>query len=172
MAKAAPPSFPSPNDWQHIIRVALPFCHITLSAQKPTKLPRILNTIGDHIKKRRLELGLYQAQVAEMIGVDECTVTNWEKNRTTPTLRCLPKIIEFLGYDLTGGDACTLGRRLVQYRKCRGMTQKELARLIGIDPTTLGRLETKRGKRNPSVFQKVAAFLCAHTLGTVPVDPS
>jgi transcriptional regulator with XRE-family HTH domain len=38
-----------------------------------------------------------QRQVAERLGVDETTVTNWELNRTTPALRFLPAIIRFLG---------------------------------------------------------------------------
>ena len=63
------------------------------------KLLTILNTHGDHIKKRRLELGLYQRQVAKILEVDESTVTNWEKNRTGPTRQLLPKVIQSLGYD-------------------------------------------------------------------------
>lgn len=145
------------------IRVALPFCHITLSAQKPTKLPRILNTIGDHIKRRRLELGLYQGQVARVLGVDESTVTNWEKNRTSPTLRYLPKLVQFLDYDPLAGERHTLGGRLLHYRKAQGMTQKQLAQAIGIDPATLSRLERNQGRCLASVIEKASIFLGCHT---------
>lgn len=140
-------------------RVALPFCSITLKAQKPTKLPTVLNTIGDHIKKRRLELGLYQRQVAEIIGVDECTVTNWEKNRTNPMLWTLPNIIEFLGYDPPVGEANSLGGHLLRYRKSRGITQKRLAKLIGIDAATLGRLEATEGNFLKPILLKAQFFL-------------
>ncbi len=51
--------------------VALPFCSIHLTARKPRKPLTVLNTLGDHIKKRRLELGLLQRQVAGLLGVDE-----------------------------------------------------------------------------------------------------
>ncbi|MDP2886817.1 MAG: helix-turn-helix transcriptional regulator [Ignavibacteria bacterium] len=137
----------------------MPFCSITLTAQKPAKPPTILNTIGDHIKRRRLELGLFQKDVAQILGVDESTVTNWEKNRTTPMLWALPKIIEFLDYDPSFGDPSTLGGRLLRYRKYQGMTQKELSKQIGIDPSTIGRLEKNRGECLPSVLEKVGAFL-------------
>jgi DNA-binding XRE family transcriptional regulator len=137
----------------------LPFCSITLTAQKPTKLPRILNTIGDHIKKRRLELGLFQKQVAEIIGVDECTVTNWEKGRTSPALRLLPKTIGFLGYSTSIGDTDTVGAKLLRYRKSRGMTQKGLAKQIGIDATTLGRIEKGRGRCLEAIRRRVSVFL-------------
>lgn len=53
--------------------------------------------IGDHIRKKRLDLGLTQIEVAEIIGVKESTVWNWEHG-TEPELRHIPKIIEFLGY--------------------------------------------------------------------------
>ncbi len=94
------------------------------------------------MKKRRHELGLFQKHVAKALGVDLSTVTNWEKNRTTPTLWTLSKIIEFLGYDPSVDNPSTMGGRLLRFRKCRGMSQKEFAMRIGIDPTTLNRLET------------------------------
>jgi transcriptional regulator with XRE-family HTH domain len=58
-----------------------------------------LRTIGDHLRKRRLGLGLLQREFAERLGVTESTVTNWELNRTTPALRFLPAIIALLGFD-------------------------------------------------------------------------
>jgi len=41
-------------------------------------------TLGERIRRFRLEHGLYQAQLAERIGVDEMTIVNWEKDRTAP----------------------------------------------------------------------------------------
>jgi transcriptional regulator with XRE-family HTH domain len=112
----------------------LPFCRVSLKAAKPTKIRQNPQTWGNHIKKRRLELGRYQAQVALILGVTESTVTNWEKHRTNPTLHLLPKIIEFLGYDPMPTETKTLSDMLLRYRKSRGVTQKELAMKIGIDP--------------------------------------
>lgn len=143
----------------HRRRVALPFCRVSLKAARPSKIPQNPQTWGDHIKKRRLELELFRAPVAEIAGVDESTVTNWEKNRTNPTLRCMPKIIKFLGYEPTISEPSTLGEKLLQYRRHNGMTQKKLAKQIGIDPTTLSRLERHRGSYIPCVKEKVVAFL-------------
>jgi DNA-binding XRE family transcriptional regulator len=80
--------------------VALPICQIVLKAQKPLKklFPDVLITIGDHIKKKRAELKLTQKQVAELLIVTECTIWNWENNYTQPTVHCLAKVIQFLGY--------------------------------------------------------------------------
>ena len=78
-------------------------------------------------------MGLFQKDVALILGVDESSVTNWEKNRTKPMLHLFPKIIEFLGYDPMPTETKTLGDMLLRYRKSRGVTQKELAMKIEID---------------------------------------
>jgi len=79
---------------------ALPFCHRVLRGQKPQspKYPNELKSLGDHIRRRRLDLGLLQRQVAQQIGVDETTVYNWERNATSPSVRHFPAITQFLGY--------------------------------------------------------------------------
>jgi DNA-binding transcriptional regulator YiaG len=54
--------------------------------------------IGEHIRKRRMDLKLRQRDVAGIIGVTECTVFGWEKGVREPSPRHIPKIINFLGY--------------------------------------------------------------------------
>lgn len=137
----------------------MPFCRVSLKAARPSKILQNPHTSGDHIKKRRLELGLFQKDFAQTLGVDESTITNWEKNHTNPMLRLLPKIIEFLGYEPSVGNRDTLGGKLLRYRKSRGVTQKELAKQIVIDPTTLSRIERGKGKCFPSILERVIAFL-------------
>jgi DNA-binding XRE family transcriptional regulator len=41
-------------------------------------------TLGERIKKWRLEQGLFQKDLAKIIGVDEMTIVNWEKGKTMP----------------------------------------------------------------------------------------
>lgn len=59
-------------------------------------------TIGEHLKKRRLDLGLDQQQVAEQIGVTWMSVSNWERGIYRPSKRAMQSIIAFLGYDPRG----------------------------------------------------------------------
>jgi transcriptional regulator with XRE-family HTH domain len=54
--------------------------------------------LGEHLRKRRLDLGLPQADVAELLGANENTVWNWENGRSTPALRFMPSIVAFLGH--------------------------------------------------------------------------
>src|SRR3990172_4051066 len=127
--------------------VAWTFCCLTLVAPKPlpSAYPKELNTIGDHIRKRRLDLKLFQEDVAKIIGVREFTITGWEKNRVSPRLHYIPKIIEFLGYNPCDTGVKTFDEKIVAYRRVLGLNQKELARALGIDPTTLGRWERNEG---------------------------
>src|ERR1041384_3283093 len=56
--------------------VALPFCFVCLKGQEPLPgaYPRELRTLGDRLRKRRLDLGLRQKDVAGLLEVDEMTV--------------------------------------------------------------------------------------------------
>jgi len=144
-------------------RVALPFCSIHLTAPKLTKPLPILNTVGDHIRRRRLELKLLQSEVAKQLGVKTDTILNWEHNRTAPTLRHIPKVIAFLGCNPTIEDPKTLGEKVLQYRKSHGLSQKQLAKRIRIDPTTLSRLERNKRMCFREVLQKAKDFLREHS---------
>ena len=89
----------------------MPFCHLRLRGRKPCPkgYPAQLNTLGDHMRKRRLDLGLLQREVAEKIGVTESTIWNWEANLSTPQQRFIPRIIAFLGYEFPGIARAQLG---------------------------------------------------------------
>lgn len=60
-------------------------------------------TIGEHLKKRRLELGWGQQQVAEATGYTCLSVSNWERGVCRPTKQAMFPIIAFLGYDPRAG---------------------------------------------------------------------
>jgi transcriptional regulator with XRE-family HTH domain len=108
--------------------------------------------LGDHIRKRRLDLGLLQKQVAKKIGVDESTIYNWERQRTLPEIRFIAPIIEFLGYD-PFPEPELFQERLKTNRLRMGLSQKKLAAKLRIDPGTVGNWE--RAKHKPTKkFQK------------------
>jgi transcriptional regulator with XRE-family HTH domain len=111
----------------------LPFCHLRLTSKKPVNkgYPRELKTIGDHIRKERLDRGQQQTQVALLICVDKTTIMNWERGHRTPAIRHIPAIIRFLGYvPFSVGDS--LPERLRAYRRIRGLSRKKLARILGL----------------------------------------
>ena len=49
-------------------------------------------TLGERIRKWRLEQGLFQRDLATMIGMDEVTIVNWEKGRTKPSKEHIEKL--------------------------------------------------------------------------------
>ena len=110
--------------------------------------PQIIKRVGDHLRKRRLDLKLLQKEVADRIGVDEITIYYWENNRVKPSLTSIPKIIEFLGYIPFDTESNSLGEQIVIYRRIHGLSQRKLARFLGIDYTSIGHWE--RGEHWPS----------------------
>jgi DNA-binding XRE family transcriptional regulator len=139
----------------------LHFYDVTLSAKKPQDkaYPKSLKTIGDHLRKRRLDLKLCQKDDAKIIGFATDTITIWEKDRVGPTLRFIPKVIEFLGYDPFSNTAKSVGEKIRQYRRYKGLSIKKLARDLGVDPTNLAGWE--RGKIEPKgkLKERVNLFL-------------
>ncbi len=71
-----------------------------------------------------------------MLGVDPWTVHNWETGQRKPEIRFIPALVGFLGYDPEPIDTGTLAGRLLAKRRELGLSQREAARLIGVDPGT------------------------------------
>jgi DNA-binding transcriptional regulator YiaG len=127
---------------------ALPFCHVRLSGPKLQQkaYPKQLKTLGDHLRKRRLDLGLLQKEAAEQIGVDTASICNWESNQTEPMVHCLPEIIAFLGHNPLP-EADDLIGKFKRLRTSLGLTQEQLAQMLGIDESTIAGWE--RGDNQP-----------------------
>jgi site-specific DNA recombinase len=144
--------------------LVLPRSHRLNRRQQP---PEELNSIGDHLLRKRLVLKLLQRQVAEQIGVDKTSIANWEGNRSKPGLAYMPAIIRFLGYNpLPPADGWA--DRLVHCRTARGLSQRESAEEIGVDTCTLARWE--RGEREPAGALAVQAmrFIAAVEMASSP----
>jgi transcriptional regulator with XRE-family HTH domain len=142
----------------------LPFCHDELRAPKPkpSHYPQQLNTLGDHIRSRRLDLDLFQSDVAEQIGVDTTTICNWDGNTSFPAIRYIPSVLEFLGYD-PFPPAKSFAERLLTARKVLGLSQRKLALSFGVDPGTWQSWEAGQHKPTERNVERVERFL--ETLG-------
>jgi transcriptional regulator with XRE-family HTH domain len=139
--------------------VALPFCHVTLKTSKPksSKYPKILVTLGDHLRKKRLDLGLAQRVVASILRVSTSSVINWELGRTPVDLEVYPNLIDFLGYNPLP-EPVTRGQAVRRERISRGLSVKRLARLVGVDEATIRRLEAD----TPRMAKRPLAMLCSY----------
>lgn len=62
-------------------------------------VPRQPTTIGGHLRKRRLQLKIFQAQAARLLRVSTVTLSRWECDKVFPTTPHQPQIVACLGYD-------------------------------------------------------------------------
>jgi len=108
---------------------------IPLKIQPPEELVKKPVTLSDHLRRRRLELGLYQKDVAIQIGVTTSTIWNWEHGWTVD-LRFMPRIIDFLGYNPIPCPDAIMGR-LGWYRDVNGLSLEHLGAEMGRDPEQL-----------------------------------
>ena len=140
---------------RHSFSIKLP-----LEKQQLPGYPEFPINVGEHIRKKRMDLGLLQREVAEIIGVTESSVWNWEHG-TEPELQYNPKIISFLGYVPFEFPDDTLGR-LAWYRKVNALSVVKLGEEISIHPDQLYEwLGAKRRPFNKSL-QKIERFLGGH----------
>ena len=120
-------------------KVALPFLQMPVTAQIPLKTMQLEENapIGQHIRKRRIDLKLLQRQVADLVGVTEDCMTNWENGRAIPQIQYMPKLIDFLGYNPMKVEDETLGGRIKNYRISHGLSHKKLGELVGVNASTI-----------------------------------
>ncbi len=79
-------------------RVAfLPFVSICLKTEKPRPFLNHPTTLGEHLKKRRCELGILQRQAADKLGVCQHAFISWETDQVKPFPRTYARIVRFLG---------------------------------------------------------------------------
>jgi DNA-binding XRE family transcriptional regulator len=106
-----------------------------------------------------MDLKLTQIAVSKIIGVDENTITFWEKGRTVPQIKYVPGIIRFLGYNPQAIDTSTLGGKMKEYRYLRGLTKRKLAKQLQVDPSTITTWETNEFIPSPENYQKIVQCL-------------
>ena len=112
--------------------------HVHLRGQErpSAEYPAEIQTLGDHIRKHQLDLGLLQKQVAVQLPTTP-RAHNWESGHISPGFWCFSAIRLFLGY-LPIPDTGTLADELEVHRFVRGWSQKEAARDLGVDPEHAG----------------------------------
>ena len=120
-----------------------------------------MHTLGDHLRKARLDRGLSQPEVARLLKVTPDTVTGWELNRYEPTIKCAGAIIAFLGYFPFTLDDCSLGKQLYYARLITGKTQQEVAQEIGCDESNLRRIELDQRRPQTKTYKKIQTYINA-----------
>lgn len=79
--------------------------------------------------------------LAELLGVDEMTVSTWERDIHTPPPRLYAKIIRFIGYFPFAIEGLSFGKQIYYARQVAGITQKQLGQFLNIDVSNLRSIE-------------------------------
>jgi transcriptional regulator with XRE-family HTH domain len=74
----------------------------------------------------------------------------------------MPKIIAFLGYCPWHSEPRSLAEKVVPTRRLLGLSQKKLARHLGVDPGTLGNWERDKRKPPQEMRRELFAFFNSH----------
>ena len=137
-------------------------------------------TIGGYLRRRRMQLGIFQPEAARILGVSTVSLSRWECDKIYPTPELHPAITAYLGYDPfktvpspelknlerneTNGVAPLspverIGLVIKKARLERKLTGKACAKLLGVDPRTLR--DWENGKHRPlgCLRSRVAEFL-------------
>lgn len=86
--------------------------------------------LGNHLRNRRLILGLTQEQVAARLGTIREVYDRWERDERKPVVSVWPSILAFLDYY---PDACITPAKLTLLARRRaGLDQKQLAKKVGV----------------------------------------
>ncbi|MEA2911823.1 MAG: hypothetical protein QOJ15_3904 [Bradyrhizobium sp.] len=143
----------------------MPFCRqtpFTLRVLRAKDYSETRQTLGEHLKKRRRQLGLLQREAAERMGIQRDTYVNWEKDKTRPVASQFRPVMAFLGYDPTPAPQ-TLSERLKSKRRQLGVTFAQVARYLEWDPGTLTRYLNGTWRMSPARAATLDAFLSAGT---------
>ena len=153
--------------------MALPFCerHLTLPRTdvspvwtRSWPIAKVPTTLGEHLKKKRFQAGLRQAQIARILKVSCRTLSLWECDRIYPAWAFQPHIITYLGYNpftetglktpegnepsgvafLSPDDPVSIGQKIRYFRLKSRKTRLQLATEWDVSPKTLWGWETNR----------------------------
>ena len=156
----------------------LPFCERRLKLPRTDVAPvwtrswpiaKEPTTLGQHLKKKRFQAGLRQAQIARILRVSSRTLSLWECDRIYPAWAFQPRIIAYLGYDpftetglkntkgnepscvafLSPDAPVSIGQKIRHFRLKSRKTRLQLANEWGISPKTLWGWETNRWQPSP-----------------------
>lgn len=116
--------------------------------------------MGDHLRARRLDLGLRQRDVAERLSVNVQTVGNWEVGRDTPDFWYMSRVVQFLGYDpRPKAETKSLRDELLAFRLKHGLTQKALAVRLQVNTCTISGWEGGKVAPTPECMAKIRVYL-------------
>ena len=145
---------------------ALTRCHYGIIASKPPQhvmtarpYPYYPKTLGDCLRKRRLDLNLTQKQLAkEILHTSTSNIRNWEANRRAVSLRFRRSVNEFIGL-CPNDSSLSLGLRLKVRREHLGLSLKKLSMIVRADPDTIAGWENELREPSGKHLERIKLFM-------------
>lgn len=116
-------------------------------------------TLGDHLRKVRIQRKLSQPQVAKMINVSDETILSWEKNNTEPTPKDASKIIKFLGYFPFEWENESLSTKVRYARMVSGQTLRQMGKDIVVDASTMYKIFKNTSTPKMGTMKKITGYI-------------
>jgi transcriptional regulator with XRE-family HTH domain len=159
--------------------VCIPRCRYLPSHNRGIPVPKQPETIGGHLRRRRLQLKILQREAARRLGVSTVSLSRWERDAVYPTWPMQPRIKDYLGYDpftdpalghpggnkpprvafLSSSSHINIGQRIVAECIKARRTRKEFAQNLGISPKTIWNWSVARRKPSRAVLQRIAKLV-------------
>lgn len=123
--------------------------------------PAIL--LGEKLKDLRKTKGLTLKEVADNIGLGESTISLYENNNRRPDYVTLNKLSALYNVSidyLLNNDSpnVNFGERIKALREQNNITQQELADMLNVDRTSVGKWETNQNLANNNILQKLCSI--------------
>lgn len=140
----------------------MPFCYFTLKASRTALRFRKLvhkgfilkpETLGQHLRSRRLVLQLTQVQAAKRLNTLREHYERWERDEVTPTASFWPRLIGFLG--LYPSAVQTPADWVLKARRFLGLSQFAFGRKIRVIAEKIREWEHGASEPPPDLLAKV-----------------
>lgn len=122
-------------------------------------------SLGDKILYFRIRKGFTRTKLANELNIDKTYLSAIEHGNRVPSARLLLRISELLQVNIKQflseppKDDEPSGEKLRYYRRLKGMTQRELAELVNVNTTYIGRIERNIIKLSDDKRAKFAKIL-------------
>ena len=143
--------------------MTLPICSFSIKAKIPS-LSRVAiepRTLGDYLRKTRLERGIQQQVLAKELEANSVYLSKWELNHTPVHPKYLNDVITFLGFiPKLKSTFDQLGTRTQIWRIENKTTLKVFAEMLNIPKEEILRLEQSRYcKIDAQTEAKIISFM-------------
>ena len=152
------------HPWGCVANFTKPKLRLLTASRERTDVAEQPRTIGEHIKKARIQKGLHQSDVAKLIGVSSNQLCAWEiGKRRIMKVKYFPRILKFLGYIPELKKPYSIGRDMTIVKQIYGWNNKSLAEELGLDPSTVSNWikgkQTKCKRKNEQVVLSLKKLL-------------